>query len=816
MTLRTCPTCGTEISPAAIAGLCPRCLLQAGLESAPPRAAGVAATVPAAPTPPGGFTPPSLSELSRRFPQLDILELLGKGGMGAVYKARQRGLDRYVALKILPPEIGQDPAFAERFSREARALGKLNHPNIVAVYDFGQVDGLYYFLMEYVDGANLRQAIRAGSVTPTNALPIVGQICDALQFAHDEGIVHRDIKPENILLDKRGRVKIADFGLAKLLGREQADQVLTATHQVMGTLRYMAPEQMEGSKEVDHRADIFSLGVVFYELLTGELPVGRFAPPSKTVGVDVRLDEVVLRALEREPTLRYQQASEVKTRVQAISDLGLASTAIPNLYGREFKSKTEFLGWPLVHVAFGLDARTGKRKIAKGWLAIGDIAFGGIALGGAAVGGVACGGAAAGLFAFGGLSIGLLLAIGGAAFGGVALGGLAVGTFAVGGFALGYFAYGDQVIAVGGSGRLQELNNARLIEQMSPGLTWTLLASPVLFGIVYVVMWLAFWSSRQQDSLPPLPNFQPVEKPDDQTRRQLRLVGRWLIALGILMLVAWIPLLIPGLDYAAGVPGRRMEATWVYPVLTINVIYSLVAGAIACRAGSNLSRLESPGFAWFAIILCMIPLTCIAVIGFPFGLWALYVLSQPEANAVAEEAERLRDKQARAEHGSPRDGHSLWYDLGAILAHFLRDKLTLRIVGGLAMLVYVACLLMFFSMRGGAEWIDGVPKSHYEVGYPSPWYVMVRNPSSHRAEFVLVSWSVLIGALGLLALAASRKLEELRTGKAHSLGWHYGIWGIAAAFILFLSFLTFFPPSGGQMNFPSQPPSPSGSSAPSS
>jgi hypothetical protein len=173
--------------------------------------------------------------------------------------------------------------------------------------------------MEYVDGVNLRQAIRSGGTSPQQALAIVPQICDALQFAHDEGIVHRDIKPENILVDKRGRVKIADFGLAKLLGQAPSDVSLTGTQQVMGTLRYMAPEQMEGSKAVDHRADIYSLGVVFYELLTGEVPVGRFAPPSKKVQIDVRLDEVVLRALEEKPEQRYQHASEVKTAVENVT-----------------------------------------------------------------------------------------------------------------------------------------------------------------------------------------------------------------------------------------------------------------------------------------------------------------------------------------------------------------------------------------------------------------------------------------------------------------------------------------------------------------
>jgi tRNA A-37 threonylcarbamoyl transferase component Bud32 len=317
---RRCPDCGGEIAADAPAGLCPKCLLKAGMESQP-AAAQPAPT--AAHTPANEFLPPSVDELGPRFPQLEILELLGKGGMGAVYKARHKGLDRLVAVKILPPESHQ-ASFADRFTREARALARLNHPHIVSVHDFGQTsDGLFFFVMEYVEGVNLRQAMQAGNMKPEQAIAIVPQICEALQYAHDEGIVHRDIKPENILIDKKGRVKIADFGLAKLLASDPASGgespvSLTGTHQVMGTLRYMAPEQLEGSKLVDHRADIYSLGVVFYELLTGEVPMGRFAPPSKKVQIDVRLDEVVLRALEREPEQRWQHASEVRTEVETI------------------------------------------------------------------------------------------------------------------------------------------------------------------------------------------------------------------------------------------------------------------------------------------------------------------------------------------------------------------------------------------------------------------------------------------------------------------------------------------------------------------
>jgi serine/threonine protein kinase len=312
---QTCPRCGKGLPPGALGGgLCPECLLRLGLESKT-GAGEVIHTAGAGETSPPAAAPPSIEELAPKFPQFELLELVGRGGMGAVYKARQKGLDRLVALKVLPAQTGRDPSWSERFNREARALAKLAHPGIVGVHDFGQADGLAYFVMEYVDGSNLRAVIQARSANPAEALRIVMQICDALQYAHEEGIVHRDIKPENILIDKRGRVKIADFGLAKLLEGDRGGVTLTKTMQTMGTPHYMAPEQWEKPQQVDHRADIFSLGVVFYELLTGELPLGRFQPPSKKVQVDVRLDEVVLRALEKEPDLRYQQASQVRTEV---------------------------------------------------------------------------------------------------------------------------------------------------------------------------------------------------------------------------------------------------------------------------------------------------------------------------------------------------------------------------------------------------------------------------------------------------------------------------------------------------------------------
>jgi predicted Ser/Thr protein kinase len=257
--------------------------------------------------------------VARLFPQLEVLELIGKGGMGAIYKVRQRSLDRLAALKILPVRQTGSDAFAERFNREARALARLNHPNIVALYEFGQVEGLHYFLMEYVDGVNLRQLLQRNRLSPRQDMELIPQICDALQYAHDAGVVHRDVKPENVLVDRKGRVKIADFGLAKLVGVEPQSLRLTLEGEVMGTPHYMAPEQVEHPLEVDHRADIYALGVVFYEMLTGELPLGKFSPPSCKVEVDLRLDEVVLRALEKEPERRYQQAAQVKTAVEGIA-----------------------------------------------------------------------------------------------------------------------------------------------------------------------------------------------------------------------------------------------------------------------------------------------------------------------------------------------------------------------------------------------------------------------------------------------------------------------------------------------------------------
>jgi serine/threonine protein kinase len=300
-----CPKCGSELPPDAPQGLCPRCLaaLNFATETLPPGA------VPLSPQAP--LTP---EELAPHFPQLEIIQCLGRGGMGVVYMARQKTLNRLVALKLLAPERSADAKFAARFEKEAQALAALNHPHIVTIHDFGQAGGFFYLLMEYIDGVNLRQAMQAGRFTPEQALAIVPPVCEALQYAHEHGIVHRDIKPENLLLDKTGRVKIADFGIAKMIGTTGENDGASLS-QPFGTPAYAAPEQSGDRAKVDHRADIYSLGVILYELLTGELPKDKLEPPSKRVQIDVRLDEIVLRALETKPELRFATAAEFRTQL---------------------------------------------------------------------------------------------------------------------------------------------------------------------------------------------------------------------------------------------------------------------------------------------------------------------------------------------------------------------------------------------------------------------------------------------------------------------------------------------------------------------
>jgi tRNA A-37 threonylcarbamoyl transferase component Bud32 len=397
---------------------------------------------------------PELADIAVAFPDLEILEKIGQGGMGVVFKARQPKLDRLVALKVLPKALAATPGFPERFTREGRVLARLSHPSIVTVHDFGESGGYCFLIMEYVDGVNLRQAMKAGRFTPEQALKVVPEICAALQAAHEQGVLHRDIKPENLLLDTKGRIKIADFGIAKLLDDRGADLLLTQSGAKLGTAPYMAPEQIEQPSTVDHRADIYSLGVVLYEMLTGELPLGRFAPPSEKSAVGGNIDEIVFRALEKERGRRQQSAGEFKTQIEGA---GLSACYRMNRSVHEpfeYKSKRMLCGLPLLHIVGGRDPVTGKVRTAHGFFALGDKARGVFALGGIAHGYFACGGIATGLVTFGGLSLGLI-SIGGLAIGLLlACGGLSIGTLATGGLALGYHGCGGVVMAWHGMGGL--------------------------------------------------------------------------------------------------------------------------------------------------------------------------------------------------------------------------------------------------------------------------------------------------------------------------------------------------------------------------
>ena len=263
-----------------------------------------------------GWEPPEIGEVARLFPGYDVLRLLGRGELGAVWQARQSALDRVVAIKLLPLEVSVDKIFAKRFSREAQAMARLNHPHIVAVYDSGSTaEGHLFLVMEYVEGARLREVIHQVELDPEQALSLAGQVGAALAYAHGKGVIHRDIQPANIMVDGESHVKVTNFGLARLTEPGSATAGFTVTGMIMGTSDYMAPEQKSG-RPVDHRADLYALGVTLYEMLCRHLPEGSFAPPSQSIGCDARIDEIVRRAMRRQPELRYQTACAMNADVE--------------------------------------------------------------------------------------------------------------------------------------------------------------------------------------------------------------------------------------------------------------------------------------------------------------------------------------------------------------------------------------------------------------------------------------------------------------------------------------------------------------------
>lgn len=287
---------------------------------------------------PDHWEPPTPSHIAVLLPQYQIEHLIGRGGMGAVYKGRQITLQRPVAIKVLPAELARNAEFVARFHREAQLLASLSHQGIVTIFDFGQTtEGHLYFVMEYVDGTDLYRLIHKSKtrLEAKEALSLTVQICEAMQYAHQKGVVHRDIKPANVLVTKDGRAKLADFGLAMKPADpdavpqppkpevyfdakhspDVAAMRFTAPGAAMGTPDYAAPEVYEG--KADERSDIYALGIMLYEMLTGAPPKGYFQLPSSMAPVDHRVDQVVVKALEIDPGARYQKVEEMKADVQA-------------------------------------------------------------------------------------------------------------------------------------------------------------------------------------------------------------------------------------------------------------------------------------------------------------------------------------------------------------------------------------------------------------------------------------------------------------------------------------------------------------------
>jgi eukaryotic-like serine/threonine-protein kinase len=279
----------------------------------------------------------------------EILDKLGEGGMGEVWRARDTRLGRSVALKVLPPELANDPNRRQRFEAEARAVGQLNHPNIVAVYDVGQQDGLGYMVSELVDGESLRALINKGPLPLRKLVDLSAQIGDGLAAAHGAGIIHRDLKPENIMVTRDGRAKILDFGLAKQIvkptGEETTATALSEPGVVMGTVGYMSPEQVR-SEPVDPRSDIFSFGCILYELASGKRAFqGRSAvdvmsailnsEPPELVAANVvlppALETITRRCLEKRPEQRFQSASDLAFALRSMAGLSGSQPSQPGL-----------------------------------------------------------------------------------------------------------------------------------------------------------------------------------------------------------------------------------------------------------------------------------------------------------------------------------------------------------------------------------------------------------------------------------------------------------------------------------------------------
>lgn len=287
------------------------------------------------------------------LPNYEVLDLIGRGGMGMVYKARQVSLDRVVAIKLLPREIIRDDLdFKQRFKQEARTLARLSHPGIVSVHDYGEAnEGQLFFVMEFVDGLDLAKVIEQRGALPVDeAMRVFRAVAEALVYAHSQGVIHRDIKPANILIKANGEVNVADFGLAKITA--PGTVALTATSTSMGSHNFAAPEIFVHGADADHRADIYSLGVMLYQMLTGTIPRGMFKLPSERVPeLGTRFDEIVCKAMEQDREDRYQSASEMLEALTASASESVAMVARDASREVTVAKPVRRLSWPRVSLA---------------------------------------------------------------------------------------------------------------------------------------------------------------------------------------------------------------------------------------------------------------------------------------------------------------------------------------------------------------------------------------------------------------------------------------------------------------------------------
>jgi serine/threonine protein kinase len=455
------------------------------------------------------LAPPDQPDHLGRLGPYQILEVLGRGGMGVVFKAFDLGLQRLVAVKVLAAHLAAVPLNRQRFQREARSAAAVRHENVIAVHAVAEAGGVPYLVMEYVPGPSLQgQLDRVGPLPLADILSLGQQLAAGLAAAHAQGLIHRDLKPANVLLQEQEQTtehtedtegkkcssplsssvssvcsvvslfpRITDFGLARAVD----DVSLTQSGVVAGTPQYMAPEQARG-ETLDHRADLFSLGSVLYALCTGQPPFAgqttlavlfnvcqQTPPPIQGINPAIPswLCAVIAKLHARNPGDRFQSAAEVarllgQYRAHLEQPRSVPAPAapppvpapspagVPPWMGYEYRSRWTLGGWPLIHIATGVDPASGRPRIARGIIAIGNIAIGALALGGLALGGVALGGVALGGVALGGM-----------AAGGVAVGGLAIGVLALGGMAIGYWAIGGGAVGVHAFGP----------EQQDPGLS---------------------------------------------------------------------------------------------------------------------------------------------------------------------------------------------------------------------------------------------------------------------------------------------------------------------------------------------------------